>query len=413
MGLRSIPARGTTVDTDSYLIHSIPPASTNASEQERPVVLTDLHNMPNCDLPVPWSNGATTGTDSTFQQVAPYIGRMKTAIARHLIERHTMPNAVVVDPFAGSGVVPFEAAIRGRRVVAGDINPYGVALTRAKLFAPKSESVAVRRLSRRWVAAQSRRGEQDLRRVPRWIRSFFHPETLRDALTLRDECFLRRDYFLLSCLMSILHHQRPGFLSYPSSHLVPYLRDRKFPKHLFPDLYGRREVFPRMKAKIQRMYRRPAFPNTDQIRVHLCDARRIPLPPRVDCVITSPPYMNELDYVRDNRLRIWFLSKTIDGCPEHSRTVNVSTYSELIKVTCTRLARRMAKGSKFAFVVGEATRSGVRVDTSALLIKVFTFGILREFRLVERIDDEIPDIRRARRDLRGTKEEAVLVFQRG
>ena len=37
----------------------------------------------------------------------------------------------------------------------------------------------------------------------------------------------------------------------------------------------------------------------------------------VDAIVTSPPYMNALDYVRDNRLRMWFLDKsTVDYCPE-------------------------------------------------------------------------------------------------
>ena len=361
---------------------------------------------------VPWSKNATTATGSTFQQIAPYIGRMKTSIARHLIEQHTIPNAMVVDPFAGSGVVPFEAAIRGRHVVASDINPYGIALTRAKLFAPKSEGVALRRLSQRWAAAQARRPEQDLRKVPLWIRSFFHSETLRDTLALRDECFVRHDYFLLSCLMSILHHQRPGFLSYPSSHLVPYLRNRKFPRQQFPELYERREVLPRMKAKVHRMYRRPAFPTTDKVRVYLCDARRIPVPSKVDCVITSPPYMNELDYVRDNRLRIWILSKTLSRHTDPSRSFDVESYSDMIEATCIRLAQRMVKGSSFVFLVGDTTRNGRRTDTAEILIDIFASRLFSNFDLVDRIDDEIPDIRRARRDLCGTKREVTLVFRK-
>ena len=373
----------------------------------------DRETMKDLDPKVPWSKGATTATDSTFQQLAPYIGRMKTTIASHLIEQHTVPGAVVVDPFAGSGVVPFEAAIRGRHVVAGDINPYGIALTRAKLFAPKSEAHALRRLDRRWTAAQEQRSNQDLRRVPLWVRSFFHPETLRDALALRDECFARRDYFLLSCLMSILHHQRPGFLSYPSSHLVPYLRNRRFPRHRFPDLYKRRTLLPRMTAKVRRMYRRPVFPNTARARVHLCDSRRIPLPSKVDAVITSPPYMNELDYVRDNRLRLWVLLKMQGQQAEPSSSLNVDSYTELMEATCRRLARRMPRTGLFVFVVGEATRNGQRTDTAEILTRIFASGSLGNFDLVHRLNDEIPDIRRARPDLRGTKHEVILVFRKG
>src|SRR5258708_20036869 len=51
----------------------------------------------------------------------------------------------------------------------------------------------------------------------------------------------RRSTFLLSCLLAILHHQRPGFLSFPSSHAVPYLRLNSFPRELYPEKKERSE----------------------------------------------------------------------------------------------------------------------------------------------------------------------------
>src|SRR6202035_5776021 len=93
-----------------------------------------------------------------------------------------------------------------------------------------------------WNLSQSLIGKQDLRTVPAWVRAFFHRETLRVALAFRDACVSRNEQFLLACLLGILHHQRPGFLSYPSSHLVPYLRDRKFPESDFPEMYLERDV---------------------------------------------------------------------------------------------------------------------------------------------------------------------------
>ncbi len=145
----------------------------------------------------------------------------------------------------------------------------------------------------------------------------------------------------------------------------------------------------------------------------MCDATQIPLPPVVNSVVTSPPYMNELDYVRDNRLRIWLLLRSLSGAADSLRGPNVERYANLMTAVCVRLSRGMQMGSSFIFVVGEATRSGTRTDTAGILTEVFTSTSLRQFKLVERIDDVIPDIRRSRRDLRGTKRETVLVFRRG
>ena len=152
----------------------------------------------------PWSSSCTTGQDCTFEQLAPYIGRMKTSIARSLIQRFSRPGQTLLDPFAGSGVIPFEAAMLGRSVVACDTNPYGVLLMRAKFSAPASCELALKRFDGRWMAAQRRLRWQDLRSVPEWVRAFFHPETLRATLALRDELVEADDSFLLACLLGIL-----------------------------------------------------------------------------------------------------------------------------------------------------------------------------------------------------------------
>jgi hypothetical protein len=189
-----------------------------------------------------WSSKTTVATDWTFHQIAPYIGRMKISMARSLIQNWTHQGDLIVDPFCGCGAVALEAAANGRGVVAGDWNPYAVLLTRAKLFPPPSLRAAERRLREIWKLSRKSVGQQDLRIVPAWVRRFFHPQTLRSALAFRDTCVEMGEHFLLACLLGILHHQRPGFLSYPSSHLVPYLRDRKFPRPLFPEMYDQRDV---------------------------------------------------------------------------------------------------------------------------------------------------------------------------
>jgi SAM-dependent methyltransferase len=181
---------------------------------------------------------------------------LKPVIANHLLRRFTTTGDVVLDCFSGSGTIPLEALLLGRRVLAFDTNPYAVTLTRAKLEAPASLEAAKQQLTDRLTAAQLRPRYDDANgEIPEWVRKFFHPETLQNALRFADECIEQDDQFLLACLLSILHHQRPGFLSYPSSHLVPYLRDRNFPRGVYPELYAERELAPRLEAKLRRIYK--------------------------------------------------------------------------------------------------------------------------------------------------------------
>ncbi|MCH8842920.1 MAG: DNA adenine methylase [SAR324 cluster bacterium] len=103
-------------------------------------------------------------------------------MAKALVQEWSSAGDLVVDPFCGCGVVPLEAASAGRRVVAGDWNPYAVLLTNAKLFSPQHLRAAERRLRLTWELSRTLLSDQDLRKVPKWVRRFFHPERLRNAL---------------------------------------------------------------------------------------------------------------------------------------------------------------------------------------------------------------------------------------
>ena len=152
-------------------------------------------------------------------------------------------------------------------------------------------------------------------------------------------------HFLLACLLGILHHERPGFLSKPSSHLVPYLRDRKYPKQLFPAMYEPRDVFTRLTAKVSRAYKRPVN-NLPKRRVVVAgDARTFPRVRKIQAVITSPPYMNELEYVRDNRLRLWFLLRSLPTGLDlvHQNRLEafhklLATFADVLRETSSKVA---------------------------------------------------------------------------
>lgn len=361
--------------------------------------------------PLEWKAPAPS-TDSRLHQLAPYIGKLKPVIARQLLRQFTAPGDVVLDCFSGSGTIPLEALLMGRRVLAFDTNPYAVTLTRAKLEAPAALKTATQQLMRRLRAAQARPRYAD-NEVPEWVRKFFHPETLQNALRFADECLERDDQFLLACLLSILHHQRPGFLSYPSSHLVPYLRDRKFPRSEYPEMYAERRLAPRLAAKLQRAYKDGrAVDQAGVLQVGQMDVAELRLDCEVDAIVTSPPYMNALDYVRDNRLRMWFLDRrTADYSPEPTEKQD---QSDAITAAFARTALSYLRtGGYCVLVVGETVLR--KRITSHPAERIFTKLVVEypALRIEQVIQDEIPDVRRSRRTGSATKRELILVLKKG
>lgn len=354
-----------------------------------------------------WSSTDATSL-SSLHQLAPYIGKLKPAIARYLVDEYTAPGDLVADPFCGSGTIPLEAAIAGRSVFASDDNPYAFVLTNAKLMHPASAEEAIESLGE--VIARAALRKVDLRSVPGWVKAFFHPETLRDAIQLADECLESSNWFILACLLGILHHQRPGFLSYPSSHLVPYLRERKFPRSHFPELYAQREVGPRLVAKIERTYKHFNKLPSLKAKVVQRSLNEVRLPASVNSIITSPPYMNALDYRRDNRLRLWFIDRTTTNySPEP--TDRASNLRAMIARLVHHVDRSLANRGHLVLVVGETVvRKRATSHPSALFCQAISSR--SNMKLVDALRDDIPDIRRSRRDCRGTKSEHILVFQK-
>ena len=265
-----------------------------------------------------------------------------------------------------------------------------------------------------WTLSRSLVPNQRLDSVPLWVKSFFHPNTLISALAFRDACHASKNYFLMSCLLGILHHQRPGFLSYPASHLVPYLRDRSFPRHTHPELYEEREVLPRLLRKVRRTYRRTPLPYCFPRQVQFQDARKLNISQPISAVITSPPYMNELDYVRDNRLRLWFLRRALPDGIELTAKNRIAAFSSLMKAVFARLAPRVRPGGRFVIVLGDATRGrGTAGRTADVTEQIFaTLPALREFYIEAIVEDTIPDLRRSRRTCQGTKNETVFIYMK-
>jgi SAM-dependent methyltransferase len=361
--------------------------------------------------PLEWKQPAPHA-DSRLHQLAPYIGKLKPVIARQLLRRFTASGDVVLDCFSGSGTIPLEALLLGRRVLAFDTNPYAVTLTRAKLEAPASLEAANQQLMQRLVAAQARPRYAE-EEVPEWVRKFFHPETLQNALRFANECLEQDDQFLLACLLSILHHQRPGFLSYPSSHLVPYLRDRKFPRSEYSEMYAERKLAPRLAAKLRRTYKDGRVVNRAGVlqvgQVGVADLR---LDCEVDAIVTSPPYMNALDYVRDNRLRMWFLDRhTADYSPEPTERQN---QSDAITAAFARNALKYLRAGGYCVLIIGETVIRKRM-TSHPAERIFAKLVLEypTLRVEQVIQDEIPDVRRSRRTGAATKRELILVLKKG
>jgi hypothetical protein len=330
-------------------------------------------------------------------------------MAAALVEEYTRVGSTVYDPFSGCGTIALEAWRAGRKVVANDVSPYARLLTRSKLFPYESLEAALADLADMATKVSAQPGRPDLRKVPRWVREFFHPETLREILLWTEVLKANRRWFLLACLMGILHHQRPGFLSFPSSHTVPYLRLKRFPRSRFPKLYEYRPVAERLEAKVRRAFRRMPTLNFSLVR-RCCGTRaeRQRLNTPVQSILTSPPYMRQLDYGRDNRLRLWFLGcgdwKTLDGIVSPRQ----KEFLALIAKCLRRWKKLLVVNGHCVLIIGDTCSREGRHNLPDLVAQI---AEKMGYVLVSRHADRIPNERRVRRGIVGSSSETILVLR--
>lgn len=359
-------------------------------------------------------DGSFNKRESTLQQLAPYVGKLKSGMVKALLEYFSEEGDVVLDPFCGSGVVPLEALLAGRKAIGNDLNVYAFTVTMGKVTAPPVLEEALEDTEKLIEYVETNKNEADVASVDEWAAEFFHPETLREVVTAFEYLKGESNYFLTACLLGILHHVRPGFLSYPASHLTPYLRKNKYPPDEFPEMYSYRELAPRIEAKVKRAYKRSMIDkcwNFEDYDIYMVNSRELPVGSEsVDLILSSPPYFGALDYARDNRLRLWFLGEKDWKSLDKRLTSNNKVYIPQMEECVTEMYRVLKTGKYCVLVLGDVSRNGKTKDTAAIIADIAVRVSGGKLDVVDLIYDKIPDDRRSRRRTKTTKTEKVLVL---
>lgn len=361
--------------------------------------------------PDDWSGSCLT-TESTLHQLSPYIGKIKSIFARKLITTYTKPGDTILDPFAGSGTMAFESLIAERHAIANDMNPYALTLIKAKMFPPNSLEEAIERAEYYITSCAHQIDKIDLEETPEWVKQFYHKDTLKEIISLSQLLRDNDEFFLLACLLGILHHERPGFLSYPASHLVPYLRTKKYPPEEYPEMYAYRDVESRLIKKIKRAYRR--FPTINSTLQKTCfekDAEQLTFAKNsIDAVISSPPYMNALDYARDNRLRLWLLGENDYKKYDNKSPRNLKDFKNMMENVMKNLYPALKLNSCCIFVLGDINRSKKSINTASAILDIANdMGV---FKCEGFVQDKVPTFRRARKEGACTKNEWIVVLRK-
>ena len=304
-----------------------------------------------------------------------YRACFKPQLPRFFIERLSQPGEVVYDPFMGRGTTVLEAALLGRVPYGSDINPLSVVLTQPRLRPPQLDEVA-QRLRQIDLAA--------CHEFPEELLVFYHPETLRAIASLRQYLLGRRAAQALDavdewiCLVGLnrLTGHSSGFFSVytlPPNQAVSVKSQQKInaKRNQTPPS---RDVY-RIILKKTRILLRDCDSACRKVLAGVAPRAQLLTRPAaatpeisdqsVSLVVTSPPFLDVVDYATDNWLRCWFL-----GMDAKSVQLTVPKKLEAWQAAMTQVFRELHRvlktGGHVAFEVGEVHAGKTKLEEAVL-----------------------------------------------
>jgi tRNA G10 N-methylase Trm11 len=247
----------------------------------------------------------------SWHSLCSYHGKLKPAIAHMLVDYFTEKKDVVLDPLCGVGTIPFEACLQGRIGIGNDLSEMAYIVTKAKLEKPSKEDVLAALSRLRKYIIKCKDTEKIIKLKIQYndfglngkISYYFENNTYSEILAAREyfknkiNTLSSADCMVFSCLLHILHGNRPYALSRNSHPLTPYA-----PKGGF--VY--KNVIDYIKNKIELAYKEKSFDNYSRGYVLYGDYQEIKnLKNKVDIIICSPPFAGSIRFYMNNWMRLW------------------------------------------------------------------------------------------------------------
>ena len=238
-----------------------------------------------------------------------YPGKLKPAIAHHLVQTFVPEDGCVLDPFAGVGTIPFEASLSGKHAYGFEISPAAFIIASAKVQQPTEQGCttvieAVEDFIDYRSVTDAEITEANHLGFNGKIAEYYESHTLKEILLARRYFQTHppetsEDQFVFASLLHILHGNRPYALSRRSHPLTPY-------KPTGP--YEYRPLINQLHAKVQRSLAEDLPMNFKSGKIFFQDAtgwwpREVD---QLDAIITSPPFFDSTRFYSANWLRLWF-----------------------------------------------------------------------------------------------------------
>ena len=301
-----------------------------------------------------------------------YRACFKAQLPNYFITRYTKEGDVVYDPFSGRGTTGIEASLLGRIAYFNDINPLSRVMSEPRIFIINIDDI-----EKRFDLIL----EQDMQNTDEPdLSMFFHQKTFDEIVKIKNYLIQKQekggldivDKWIRLLVLNRLTGHSVGFLSTftlpPNQAITPerqILINKKYNNKIeyrnvkecclkkYKTLTKDVDIF--TKNTLENVNRQCLFltkdaDNTPEIKDN-----------SVDLIITSPPFLDVINYKQDNWMRCWFCGIDIDKI-QISQLKKLEDWKKKMEQVLIELKRVLKMGGHIAFEVGEVKNGKIKLE---------------------------------------------------
>lgn len=279
------------------------------------------------------------------RNIHPFPARMAPEIAINVIKR-LQPGAVILDPMVGSGTVLHHAAFNGFTTFGFDLDPLAILMAKVR-----TSHINLKRLDKLFdsfcldlikikltdvVLPWIDEDQETLEFIKYWFAQKQRNDLRKIAFLLsqyqKKSNLVEIDVLKIAFSRIIITKKVGASLAWDISHSRPH---KVKETNNFATIQEFKNSFYIIRKVLEQN-----FILKSKTKIQLGDARQIKLPDNsIDQVITSPPYLNAIDYMRGHKFSLVWLGYSIDKL-RHIRSISVGVEKKIAhEQSCSNVER--------------------------------------------------------------------------
>jgi len=352
-----------------------------------------------------------------------YRACFKSQLPGFFISLLTDCGNTVYDPFSGRGTTVIEAALLNRNIISNDINPLSKILTSARLFIPELSALS----ERLQVIPFNGSLKADID-----LSMFYHPKTEAEIVSLKNYLKMIRDenredemdsWIRMVATNRLTGHSKGFFSVYtlPPNQAVTQKSQIKIneKRSQIPDYRDTKKlIFKKSKSLIKnitseevdnlkRAGTKSLFLTDPAGDTHLIPDNSVHL------TVTSPPFLNIVQYSRDNWLRCWFNSIDAEKVGEKiTMSSKIEDWCQVMGKVFSELYRITEKEGYVAFEVGELKGGKINLEEYVLPLGINAGFFCEAIMINQQEFTKTANIWGVSNNKKGTNTNRIVIFRK-